>query len=155
MCIGFKRQIIILLALTVGGAFWGQTSRSPYSVVWAGEVSKDKQEAFDEVIQPWIKDWFIKHATEVNIAEDTRVERRLVNSNLYRFENVNGQETYSVNILYYVTIRDRPSKLRIWGLKEQQIVFWLNGKVVMDYFPLNEYWKEEPHYRVIDEMIQL
>jgi len=149
MLIVLKRYAIAPLVFVLGLTFAG------YDLGVAGEVPKDRQDAFDEVIQPWIKDWFIKHATEINIAEDIRIERRLVNSNLYRFENISGQERYSVNILYYVTIRDRPSKLRIWGLKEQQIVFWLDDRVLMDYFPLNEYWKDEPHYRIIDEMIQL
>ncbi len=60
------------------------------------------------------------------------------------FENINGQERYSVNIIYYAVISDRPSDIIIHGLKEQQIIFLLNGNVLIDYFPFDEYWKEKP-----------
>lgn len=137
----------LIITLSLGSIFTGRG-------LAVGNIPDDRQSAFSAVIQPWIKGWFVEHSKEVNLADDVKVERKLISSSLYRFEDIDGQEKYSVTILYYVIICDRPSKVNIWGLKEQQVVFLLKGANVVDYLPLSEYWKGEPQYSNMDEAIQ-
>jgi len=137
----------LIITLSLGSIFTGRS-------LAVGNIPDDRQSAFSAVIQPWIKGWFTEHSREVNLADDVKVERKLISSSLYRFEDTDGQEKYSVTILYYVIIFDRPSKVNIWGLKEQQVVFLLKGANVVDYLPLSEYWKGEPQYSNMAEAIQ-
>ena len=137
----------LIITLSLGSIFTGRG-------LAVGNIPDDRQSAFSAVIQPWIKGWFVEHSREVNLADDVKVERKLISSSLYRFEDIDGQGKYSVTILYYVIICDRPSKVNIWGLKEQQVVFLLKGANVVDYLPLSEYWKGEPQYSNMDEAIQ-
>ena len=144
-----KKSITLLLSLILCMSFlW-------HDLGVAGDIPGEMQDTFVEVIQPWIRGWFMEHAFEVNIADDVKIERKLISSSLYRFEDINSQERYSVTILYHVIIKDRASKIDLWGLKEQQIVFLLNGKALIDFFPLSEYWKEDPQHKITDELVEL
>ncbi|MBI5179874.1 MAG: hypothetical protein HZA05_00560 [Nitrospirae bacterium] len=116
-------------------------------------ISKERQDTFIEVIQPWIKGWFVNHSIEVSLSDDAKIERRLVSSSLIKFENINEQERYSVNIIYHVVISDGPSDIVIHGLKEQQIIFLLKDDDLIDYFPFDEYWKEKPLQKTDDLQI--
>ncbi len=127
--------IIFILILSVAG--YG-------NAVAEDGISKERQDTFKDIIQPWIKGWFVNHAIEVSLGENVKIERRLVSSSLIKFENINGQERYSVNIIYYAVISDGPSDIIIHGLKEQQIIFLLKDDDLIDYFPFDEYWKEKP-----------
>ncbi|MBI5042297.1 MAG: hypothetical protein HZC10_00365 [Nitrospirae bacterium] len=132
---GYPIVIAIILVLILSVAIYG-------NAVAEDGISKERQGSFEEVIQPWIKGWFIDHAVEISHTDNVKVERRLVSSTLYRFENIDEQERYSVSVIYHVVILDRPSNIIIQGLKEQQIIFLLKGNDVIDYFPFDEYWKE-------------
>ncbi|MBI5182027.1 MAG: hypothetical protein HZA06_03830 [Nitrospirae bacterium] len=114
------------------------------------EYPKRDRVPFEDIIQPWIKGWFVNHAIEVSLGDDVKIERRLISASLIKFENINGQERYSVNIIYYAVISDRPSDIVIHGLKEQQIIFLLKGDDLIDYFPFDEYWKEKPLQKMDD-----
>ena len=116
-------------------------------------VPKERQDAFKEIIQPWIKGWFVNHAIEVSLSDDAKIERRLVSSTLIKFENINEQERYSVNIIYHVVVSDGPSDIVLYGLKEQQIIFLLKDDELIDYFPFDEYWKEKPLQKTDDLQI--
>jgi hypothetical protein len=116
-------------------------------------ISKERQDTFKEIIQPWLKGWFVNHAIEVSLSDDAKIERKLISSSLIKFENINGQERYSVNIIYHVVISDGPSDIVLHGLKEQQIIFLLKGDDLIDYFPFDEYWKEKPLQKMDDLQI--
>ncbi len=143
---GHPKIIAIIFILVLSAAGYG-------NAIAEDGISKERQDTFKEIIQPWIKGWFVNHAIEVSLGDDAKIERRLISSSLIKFENINGQERYSVNIIYYVVISDGPSDIVIYGLKEQQIIFLLKGDDLIDYFPFDEYWKEKPLQKTDDLQI--
>ncbi len=140
---GHPKVIAIIFILILSVAIYG-------NAVAEDGISKERQDTFIDIIQPWINGWFVNHAIEVSLGDDVKIERRLISASLIKFENINGQERYSVNIIYYAVISDGPSDIVIHGLKEQQIIFLLKGDDLMDYFPFDEYWKEKPHQKMDD-----
>lgn len=143
---GHLKAIAIIFILVLFAAGYG-------NAVAEDGISKERQGTFEEIIQPWIKGWFVNHAIEVSLSDDAKIERKLISSSLIKFENINGEERYSVNIIYHVVISDGPSDIVLHGLKEQQIVFLLNGDDLIDYFPFDEYWKEKPLQKMDDLQI--
>lgn len=140
---GHHKIIAIIFILILSFAGYGNAAAED-------EISKVRQDTFTEIIQPWIKGWFVNHAIEVSLSDDIKIERRLISSSLFKFEDIDGQERFSVNIIYHVVISDRTSDILIHGLKEQQIIFLLKGNDLIDYFPFDEYWKERPHQKTED-----
>ena len=104
-------------------------------------------EIYRRVIDPWIEQWFLEHAVEVDLTEGIKIRRKLIEKELSGFEVVDGRDHYTVNILYMVSITDRPLGLDVWGLKEQRIVFWVEGMRIRDYYPGEEHWVRVPHWR--------
>ncbi len=143
---GHLKAIAIIFILVLFATGYG-------NAVAEDGISKERQGTFEEIIQPWIKGWFVNHAIEVSLSDDAKIERKLISSSLIKFENINGEERYSVNIIYHVVISDGPSDIVLHGLKEQQIVFLLNGDDLIDYFPFDEYWKEKPLQKMDDLQI--
>jgi len=143
---GHLKAIAIIFILVLSAAGYG-------NAVAEDGISKERQGTFEEIIQPWIKGWFVNHAIEVSLSDDAKIERRLVSSSLIKFENINEQERYSVNIIYHVVVSDGPSDIVIYGLKEQQIIFLLKDDDLIDYFPFDEYWKEKPLQKMDDLQI--
>ena len=139
----YLKVIAIIFILILSAAGYG-------NAVAEDGISKERQGTFEEIIQPWIKGWFVNHAIEVSLSDDAKIERRLVSSTLIKFENINEQERYSVNIIYHVVVSDGPSDIVIYGLKEQQIIFLLKDDDLIDYFPFDEYWKEKPLQKTDD-----
>jgi len=142
----YLKVIAIIFILILSAAGYG-------NAVAEDGISKERQGTFEEIIQPWIKGWFVNHAIEVSLSDDAKIERRLVSSSLIKFENINEQERYSVNIIYHVVVSDGPSDIVIYGLKEQQIIFLLKDDDLIDYFPFDEYWKEKPLQKMDDLQI--
>src|SRR4030067_3503355 len=143
---GHLKAIAIIFILVLSVAGFG-------NAVAEDVVPKERQGTFEEIIQPWIKGWFVNHAIEVSLVDDAKIERKLISSSLIKFENINGQERYSVNIIYHVVVSDGPSDIVLYGLKEQQIIFLLKDDELIDYFPFDEYWKEKPLQKTDDPQI--
>jgi len=65
-----KKSITLLLSLILCMSFlW-------HDLGVAGDIPGAMQDTFVEVIQPWIRGWFMEHAFEVNIADDVKIERK-------------------------------------------------------------------------------
>ncbi len=99
-------------------------------------IAPERFLVYKAVIVPWLEAEFTRSAW---IDEGALIKRRLVKSNLLRFEDIGGQERYNVHIEYRVFIRD-PSGVELEGTKGQEIVFWIEDGRLMDYFPFEEYW---------------
>ena len=114
--------------------------------VASAEIDTKRVEIYKWVISPWLDKWFKDHSKEVNLADNVTIERKLLTKTFNAFEVVEGRDLYTVKVIYLVSITDRPANLKVWGLKEQEIVFWLDGLKVKDFFPAQEQWKEKPSY---------
>ena len=125
-----------------------------FSAVDAGLAERSDREdllkarrarVYEHVISPWVDKWFKDHSLEVNLIDNVKIRRRLLDKDLYKVDVVEGRDLYTVRVLYLVNINDRPANIKVWGLKEQKIVFWVDGFRLKDYFPAEDRWKERPY----------
>lgn len=141
-----KKIFIITIcaaALFSGGAFADQG------------IDTKEIEVYKRVIMPWLDRWFKEHSFEVVLKEDMTIKRELIKKDLSNVVKVEGKDLYSVRVLYIVDIHDRPSGVKVWGIKEQEIVFWLDGIRVKDYYPSEDYWIEKPRYTPITDAVNI
>jgi len=96
-----------------------------------------EQAIYETVIVPWIENDF---SEDTRIGDGVIIKRGLKMSKLLRYENIEEQNRYTVHIEFSTSIRG--NGVNISGLKGQEIVFWVEGSEVKDYFPFEEYWIE-------------
>lgn len=93
---------------------------------------------YEQIIVPWLHSEFKK-----NISDDKlSIKRNLLVTDFFRYEVIDGQKRYSVHIEYAVRTKDLASQYEFAGVRAQEIVFWVEDKKVIDYFPFDEYTLE-------------
>ena len=92
----------------------------------------------EQIIVPWLHTEFEKNISD----ELVLIKRKLLLAELYRYEVIEGQTRYSVHIEYAVRIKDLASEYEFAGVRAQEIVFLVEDKEVVDYFPFDEYTLE-------------
>lgn len=92
----------------------------------------------EQIIVPWLHTEFEKNISD----ELVLIKRKLLLAELYRYEVIEGQTRYSVHIEYAVRIKDLASEYEFAGVRAQEIVFLVENKEVVDYFPFDEYTLE-------------
>lgn len=90
---------------------------------------------YEQVIVPWLHSAFKRNISD----EIVSIKRNLIMAALYRYEVIDGQTRYSVHIEYAVRAKDLASEYEHAGVRAQEIVFWVENKEVIDYFPFAEY----------------
>ncbi len=110
---------------------------------------------YKRVISPWVDKWFKDHSLEVNLLNNVKIRRRLLVKDLYKVDVVEGKHLYTVRVLYLVNINDRPANIKVWGLKEQKIVFWVDGFKLKDYFPAEDHWKQLPYFEKTTDAVSV
>ena len=124
-----------LLILTPVFAFASRVSEHNISTI---PLAPSAVFVYEQVIVPWLHSEFKK-----NISDDKlSIKRNLLITELYRYEVIDGQTRYSVHIEYAVRAKDLASKYEHAGVRAQEIVFWIENKEVVDYFPFDEYTLE-------------
>lgn len=117
-------------------------------ITFASRVSEHKLTAmpippsavlvYEQIIIPWLHREFEKNISD----ELLLIKRQLLFTELYRYEIIDGQKRYSVHIEYAVRTKDAASAYEYAGVRAQEIVFWVENKEILDYFPFDEYTLE-------------
>ncbi|MBI3398136.1 MAG: hypothetical protein HY026_02740 [Deltaproteobacteria bacterium] len=124
-----------LLILTPVFAFASRVSEHNISTI---PLPPSAVLVYEQIIIPWLHTEFKRDISD----EMVSIKRKLLLSELYRYEVIDGQTRYSVHIEYAVRTKDLISKYEFAGVRAQEIVFWVENKQVIDYFPFNEYTLE-------------
>ncbi|MBI3756067.1 MAG: hypothetical protein HY265_07915 [Deltaproteobacteria bacterium] len=93
---------------------------------------------YEQVIVPWLHSEFKKDISDDKLS----IKRNLLLTEFFRYEVIDGQKRYSIHIEYAVRTKDLTSQYEFAGVRAQEIVFWVEDKEVIDYFPFNEYTLE-------------
>lgn len=93
---------------------------------------------YEQIIVPWLHSEFKKDISDDKLS----VKRNLLVTKFFRYEVIDGQKRYSIHIEYAVRTKDLASQYEFAGVRAQEIVFWVEDKEVIDYFPLAEYTLE-------------
>lgn len=90
---------------------------------------------YEQVIVPWLHSEFKKDISDDKLS----IKRNLLMTEFFRYEVIDGQKRYSIHIEYAVRTKDLVSRYEFAGVRAQEIVFWVEDKEVVDYFPFDEY----------------
>jgi len=130
-----KWLITFLLILTPVFTFASRVSEHDISTI---PLPPTAVFVHEQVIVPWLHTEFKKDISD----EILSIKRNLLLAELYRYEIIDGQTRYSVHIEYAIRIKDLASEYEFAGVRAQEIVFLIENKEVVDYFPFAEYTLE-------------
>lgn len=128
----FKWLIALLLTLMPALVFASRLSDHGISTI---PLPPSAVLVHEQIIVPWLRNEFNKDISDDKIS----IKRSLLLTELYRYEVIDGQVRYSVHIEYAVRAKDLASQYEHAGIRAQEIVFWVEDKEVIDYFPFDEY----------------
>lgn len=131
----FKWLVTLLLILMPTLTFASRVSEHNVSTI---PLPPSAVFVYEQIIIPWLHTEFKKDISD----EMVSIKRTLLVKELYRYEVVDGQTRYSVHIEYAVRAKDLASKYEHAGVRAQEIVFLVEDKEVIDYFPFDEYTLE-------------
>lgn len=132
-----KQYLLLLIFLITFQTHAYSEEKSYFTdhTISTNKVDKESIATFNKIIIPWLQFKF-----KEDLSDDiSLVERKLIFKELFRFENIENQDRYYVHIEFVHKIADKTSDIQIFNLSGQEIIFWIDGTEIKDYFPFDAY----------------